>query len=313
MLTSILNQSYKDWTLWIRDDGSTDDTIEKIKAFADSVNIGGAARIKNRVFIMDSTVNGTKKNVGTVRSFSLLSEHILKNKDQPGRYIFFADQDDVWFPDKIKRMVAHADRVMMPLVSESSNASNTPFLLHGDALVVDKYLKLMANSAKTYQSLDCKKDTLMDIVTENTVTGCMMMVNRALLGIALPIPEEAIMHDHWFALFAAATRQLHYHDEPLIYHRQHEANQIGSSTWFDQVLTRMCSPLDIHKNIIRLEHQAAAFEKIYKGNLDFIETESLKTFSHMEEYGIINKRVEAYNHSLRKGGFIKTCAFYIFI
>ncbi len=46
MLTSILKQSYQEWTLWIRDDGSFDDTMEKIKHFADIVNNNDNGSIK---------------------------------------------------------------------------------------------------------------------------------------------------------------------------------------------------------------------------------------------------------------------------
>ena len=86
-LNSIINQSFKDWILYIRDDGSTDDTI----------------RIINEYTIRDSRIkllNDAITHRGCRNSFLWLLQNV--NAD----YYFFADQDDVWLDDKVEYSLA---------------------------------------------------------------------------------------------------------------------------------------------------------------------------------------------------------------
>ncbi|KAA9036393.1 glycosyltransferase family 2 protein [Ginsengibacter hankyongi] len=79
-INSILSQTYYELEIWIIDDGSTDDTLEKIKAFKDD-------RIK-----VVSFKKNTKK-VGAVNE-------VLKKVN--GQYIAFQDADDWSEPERIE-------------------------------------------------------------------------------------------------------------------------------------------------------------------------------------------------------------------
>jgi len=71
------------------------------------------------------------------------------------------------------------------------------------------------------------------LLTQNFVTGCTVLVNRRLLDIALPIPEEALMHDWWLALCAAVFGHIGFVDKPLVKYRQHGNNEVGAKHFGD--------------------------------------------------------------------------------
>ena len=59
-----------------------------------------------------------------------------------------------------------------------------------------------------------------------------MACNRALLEIALPISEDAVMHDWWLALCAGYFGRLAFIPEKLVKYRQHGANTIGAKSFW---------------------------------------------------------------------------------
>lgn len=82
-LESIAGQTYQDFMCYIHDDGSTDDTVEKVNLFCRN-------HTEHFCFIGSDRVFGAKNN------FIYLLSHIT------APYIMFSDQDDVWMPEKVK-------------------------------------------------------------------------------------------------------------------------------------------------------------------------------------------------------------------
>jgi hypothetical protein len=76
-------------------------------------------------------------------------------------------------------------------------------------------------------------------MVQNYITGCTVVFNRALAARALPIPPEALIHDHWLALVAAATGRIITLRCPTMLYRQHGNNQIGTAkvSTFQRVMT----------------------------------------------------------------------------
>ena len=87
-LSSIAEQIDVEVKLFIRDDGSTDNTLEIIDRFSDKLDIE----------IIKAS------NVGAGKSFMLLMKHVLNNNEKFD-YYGFADQDDIWFKDKLIRAI----------------------------------------------------------------------------------------------------------------------------------------------------------------------------------------------------------------
>jgi rhamnosyltransferase len=206
-LESIQRQELRDWVLLVRDDGSTDETMALLQEFA---------RQDGRIRILDSR----GANRGAIASFGLLLEAAY---EQGADYVFLADQDDVWLPDKLTRQLARVQEC------ERGVAAGTPVLVHSDLTVVDSQLQLVHPSFLEYQNLRHEpREAVHVLLVQNFVTGCASVVNRALLEVALPFPPVLGMHDWWLAQCAATCGVLEFLPTPLVLYRQHGANVVGA-------------------------------------------------------------------------------------
>lgn len=204
-INSILNQTFSDWNLLIRDDGSTDRTIEIINNFK--------ALYPNKISNIDASFN-----VGVLKSFEILLNY------STSQYIMFCDQDDIWLPTKIEKTFAK-------MMDVESIKARLPILIHTDLKVVSENLDVLFesfwNSSRTLPELLTDKKYLS---IHNGVTGCTIMINKAARDIVLPFSVKALMHDSWIALNVLNTNGvISYVDEPLILYRQHSKNVIGAS------------------------------------------------------------------------------------
>ncbi|MBR3055278.1 MAG: glycosyltransferase family 2 protein, partial [Streptococcus sp.] len=173
-IDSIQAQTFTDWQLLIRDDGSTDKTRDIIKA---------SALKDERIKFIDEP---EKKNLGVINSFYKLIKHDRAD------YYFFCDQDDVWLPEKMATMLAEATR----------HDASQPLMVYMDLSVVDENLKVINPSMIHSQSHHANTSLLAEL-TENTVTGGVAMINHALVK-RWRSTDNSIMHDWYLALLATA-------------------------------------------------------------------------------------------------------------
>lgn len=134
----------------------------------------------------------------------------------------FCDHDDVWKPRKVEMTV----RRMMEL--EQANGQDIPLLVHTDLVVADENLKVLSDSMFRSQNLNRKGNRLNNLLVQNNVTGCTMMVNKALVDMVGPAPKHAVMHDWWMALIAACFGKIGFVRQATILYRQHHANEVGA-------------------------------------------------------------------------------------
>lgn len=199
-IESIQRQTFKDWKLLIRDDGSTDKTVAIIKEFV--------AKDDRIVFINPEE----SQNLGVIKNFFTLLKH------EQADYYFFSDQDDVWLEDKLELTLAKA----------KAYPTAKPLLVYTDLKVVDQDLTLIHESMIRVQSHHANT-SLRQELTENTVTGGTAMINHALADLWTS-PDDLLMHDWYLALVAATTGDLVYIDSPTQLYRQHAANVLGART-----------------------------------------------------------------------------------
>ena len=205
-LESLVDQSESNWKLLVRDDGSTDSTKEIAQSYLWK---------DERVQLLDNTdgVSGS-----ALANFSKLMHTAY---EQRAEYIFYCDQDDVWEPNKLE--------VMLARLKELEGESKAPCLVHHDLVVVNEALEPIANSFIEMMQLNPSNEhNPQRLISRNEVTGCAMACNRALLEIALPISDDAVMHDWWLALCAGYFGRLAFIPEKLVKYRQHGANTIGA-------------------------------------------------------------------------------------
>ena len=199
-IRSIQEQSYTDWTLFIRDDGSSDNTKEILKDFE---------RQDSRIYLIDSDKSD---NLGVIKSF-----HKLVNHDRAD-YYFFSDQDDVWLPNKLELSLKEAQNYLADL----------PLMVYMDLKVVNQDLKIMTESMVKSQSHHANTELVQEL-TENTVTGGVAMINHALAEMWQET-DDILMHDWYLALLASAFGNLVFIDQPGELYRQHSDNVLGART-----------------------------------------------------------------------------------
>ena len=206
-LDSLLAQTHQNFRLLVSDDGSTDNTLALLETYR--------FRFGGRMVVVPYPHRGQ----GVVKNF----ENLMRTSLQDGlaRSVAFCDQDDVWLPHKIERCL------QVLRAAEHSVGAATPCLVHSDLTVVGEALQVLAPSFVQHQRMDPAACSALALLSINQVTGCTMMVNRALLELALPLPEETIMHDWWCAVVSSSGRRV-FIAEALILYRQHGSNQLGA-------------------------------------------------------------------------------------
>lgn len=198
-LDSIVNQTYIDWRLYIRDDGSSDRTKDIIKK--------NALKDERIIFINANY----SKNIGVVKSFFSLLEFAKAN------YYMFCDQDDIWLPNKIECTVQQANVQDM----------NIPLLVHTNMTTFSDNLGIINRRFYGNSSID----NLNRMVSSNSVTGCTMLINNSMKSLIInDANSNIIMHDWWIGLCAASIGHIVYIESPTIMYRLHNDNLVGTDT-----------------------------------------------------------------------------------
>lgn len=209
-LDSLIAQDETHWTLLIRDGGSVDDTLKIIQNYA---------QIDERISWV--------ANEEVLPDCALINFSVLLNAayTKGAEYVLCCDQDDVWEPNKLELMLAR--------LKELEGQSKAPSLVHHDLAVVNETLEPIADSfIDMMQLLPSDQRNPQRLISRNEVTGCAMACNRALLEIALPISEQAVMHDWWLALCAGYFGRLAFVPDKLVKYRQHSDNAIGAKSFW---------------------------------------------------------------------------------
>ncbi len=204
-LDSIIAQTYTDWRLTVRDDGSTDGTLAVLADYA---------KKDKRITILSDG-----ENLGACKSF----ERLLTQCND-AEYYAFADQDDVWDINKLAVCMA-------TILSAERDFPDKPIVVHSDLRVVDEQLHEIASSFWQYSNIcpDLLNHNIHYLAICNSVTGCAMLFNRAACRSALPFAKKAYMHDAWIALQTMlAGGQIIAIRQTLMAYRQHGNNTLGA-------------------------------------------------------------------------------------
>lgn len=206
-LNSILNQSYKNITCYIHDDGSTDNTLKIIEEFIKKFpNKFKLLRYENRK-------HNAKYN------FISLMEYALDYTDED--YIMFSDQDDIWLENKVEIEIKN-------IVKEETK-NNGGVLVFADQVVVDSHLNEIYPSATRLINMKTEDYNFKKLVFRNVAAGCSICINRKMLELSMEnmSVDDVIMHDWWIMLVASCCGKIKYIDTCLMLYRQHEMNVLG--------------------------------------------------------------------------------------
>jgi rhamnosyltransferase len=203
-IESILSQTNSDWTLYINDDGSKDNTLNIIDSYINNYN--------GKILLL----NLNQKNLGAALNFQALLNEVDSS------YYMFCDHDDVWLPGKIEVTFKAMRGVELKY-------PGTGILVHTDLSVVDDKLSVIHPSFYKYSKTNPIKFCSFNYLgVANCVTGCTLMINNAVKEIVPPIPVSFIMHDWWIALNISKKGIIFYVPEQTILYRQHTKNVVGA-------------------------------------------------------------------------------------
>jgi len=223
-LESIALQTRTPDEMIICDDQSKDDTLEIARDFASK------ASFPVKVFL-------NEKNLGSTRNF----EKAIKLCT--GDIIFLSDQDDVWYPNKLKK------------TEEVFLASPSTSLVFTDAEVVGENLKPLGYNlwqsigfSKKEQSHFTDGKFLEILLRRNVVTGSTMAFRSEFKELFFPIPDVWV-HDGWIALLTAFVSDLSIIPQPLIKYRQHSMQQVGAGDEPFTLYEKINKKIDQLKNL----------------------------------------------------------------
>lgn len=199
-IDSILNQTLgKNLHLFIRDDGSTDNTEAVIAA---------TGEVGRRITLLKGS------NVGAKNSFLKLLE-FAKTLPRCYEYFAFSDQDDQWDSDKLEVAV----RQLQSLPDQA------PALYGAASFHVDADLRPLQKREKR----KVKPLTLYNTLIQCIVPGHTHVFNRRLLDVLedrLPM-NRIYYHDSFLLSVALICGHLVYDPWPHASYRQHDSNQLG--------------------------------------------------------------------------------------
>lgn len=233
-IDSILKQTIKPNKIIVRDDCSTDKTLDILQEYSKNIDIP---------FLVIS--DGT--NLGYIKNFEAMIKYTTSD------FVFFSDQDDLWINNKAEVLLGALQR------NATTNAVFSDAYLVNDA---KKNIGSLWNSIGFSQSEEVI--SLQRQLTNNIVTGATMAVRRNFLISTLPFPAD-VPHDYWIATNACATGGLSPVKDKLICYRQHAGNQIGAGK--SSLRQKIKSLFSSYRRVKRMAH----YREIYTISLGLID------------------------------------------
>lgn len=214
-IESIKNQTYKNIKIYVRDDGSSDDTKKILKNLED----------KGDIYYFEGN------NIRWGRSFLQL----LKISSD-GDYWAFCDQDDVWFPEKIEYAVDWLD----------SQPIDKPYLYHSSYFLVNENLtKKIGEYTKPNYTFDFRRS-----LTDCLFQGFSMVINGKLREYMLKADIDKISsHDWWACLLITQFGDFYFDERFTSYHRRLDTSMSGGGfkgklKWFKNVFSNKDSDIN---------------------------------------------------------------------
>lgn len=218
-IDSLLAQENQDWFLTIRDDGSTDGSMEIIESY------------KIRYPELINIYYDNYGNLGSTLSFSKLIEQ------SNGDYIMLCDQDDVWLSDKISTTYEF-------LAKKEAMYPDIPLMVFTDLIEVDESLKTLNDSFLESQKLDVNViSNTTKLLALNVIAGCTTMMNSLCKKYVCPIPTKEVIHDQWIGVNVSHFGKVFFLNRQTILYRQHSSNVLGAkNVGFEYFFKKLSKP-----------------------------------------------------------------------
>jgi len=201
-VATIAEQTHRPCRLLVLNDGSTDGSTALLQALEQ--RYGG--------WLQQLPPQPPGQPRGCVASFGALLEATT------APYVALADQDDLWDLTKVAMSLG------LVQAEEALQGRQQPLLVYSDVRVIDASGALLAPSWWAQERRSGVPKGLLHLAVRNQAMGCTMLLNKACVNAALPIPPQAIFHDWWLAMVACREGQLLRLPQATLSHRRHGAN-----------------------------------------------------------------------------------------
>lgn len=231
--------------LIVRDDGSTDSTVDMLNRFQN----------EHQLKLIPGGVN-----LGPAASFLKL----LESAPNECQFFAFCDQDDVWQKNKLAR----ATSALAPF------GDQVPAMYCSRLEIVDSHLRLLGLSRVP------RRVGFGNAMVENVAIGCTIVLNqRARSLIVSNLPAKCHMHDWWIYLVISCFGKVIYDPTPAIRYRQHNENTVGTSVSLGaEFLKRFSRFKNRSGGVFRSTQQAGEFLKSFGERIQADKTELIKSF-----------------------------------
>jgi glycosyltransferase involved in cell wall biosynthesis len=199
-LTSLLEQTAPPFEVLASDDGSSDGTLEILRSFAETAPF-------------PVSIHENDPRLGFAENFLSAAERCK------GSLIAFADQDDVWYPEKLQTVV-----------EEFGRQEDATVLVHR-LLTVDAHLRPLNGNYPAIPAVESADAWML-------VPGVAMVIDAQLARTFdwrarppsrdLDALDHLMDHDEWFYFLGFNSETLIFVDRPLVKYRQHQSNVVGA-------------------------------------------------------------------------------------
>ena len=284
-VASLLAQDYDNLQIVLSDDHSSDGTYTLLQKLAEE----NPQRI---------SCYRPEERCGSAQKHFM---HLLRRfNDAP--YVMFCDQDDFWHPDKVRKTLG---------LMQETEETGKPCLVHTDLRVVSRDLCELAPSFCGYSGLDGNRLALNQLLVQNVVTGCTMMLNRPLAELACREVETGVMmmHDWWIALLASCCGKVAFLPEATIDYRQHGDNAVGAKNVRSvSFLWKRLRSRQMRRSIGDAIRQADAFAQVYGDLLTDAQKDLIGAFVMTGKVNIFKRNQIYVRYGLLKKGFTRVLA-----
>lgn len=253
-IDSLLNQTYKNIQIYIRDDGSKDNTVKILEEYGNKINL----------------VVG--KNKGFMKSFFELLTYC-----SDANYYAYCDQDDVWFENKIENSIK---------MLEEKN-KDVPLLYAGNFDYYDSNMKFIEHSK--YKT---KKPSFRNSIVECVAPGMTMCINKkARDEIVNNIPEKCLFHDWWTYMICSGLGETIYDNTVSVKYRRHSNNVTSECMNFFELQIWRIKTFILGKHFKDVKEQLIIFNNIYGKKLKEEDRRLLELFIEKNSITNIIKKV----------------------
>ncbi len=260
-IDSLINQTYKNVHIYVRDDGSTDKTLSIIKEYKNITIIEG-------------------ENKGFIKSFFELLEKV-DNVD----YYSFCDQDDVWREDKVERSVE--------MLSKLDESKPNLFFSNSDYYDIDLNFVAHGEKYKVYNF----RNSLVECVSQG-MTMCINKVTRDML--VKNKPQNCISHDCYIYMLCAGLGQMVYDDEALVKYRRHTKSVTAEGKNFIELQIWRIKKFLLSDSLDLIRKQIIEFGNLYREELKEEDKKVLSLFMEEKYSFILSIKKAFYPKKFRK-------------